>query len=67
MNSGNSNRRATSSSEPYVDSNPNELVSELEFTLMTPNEAGLESREDGPNEWVELASPTPYKPDGDGE
>ena len=46
-----SNRRATSSSEPCVDSDPDELVSELEFTLMAPNEAGLESREDGPDEW----------------
>jgi hypothetical protein len=45
-----SNRRATSS-EPWVDSDPDELVSELEFTLMAPNEAGLESREDGPEEW----------------
>jgi hypothetical protein len=26
-------------------------VSELEFTLMAPNDAGLESREDGPGEW----------------
>src|SRR6266852_8852968 len=51
MNSGDSNRRATSSSEPWVDSDPDELVSELEFTLMTPSEAGLESREDGPDEW----------------
>jgi hypothetical protein len=48
-----SNRRATSSSEPCIDSDsdPDELVSELEFTLMAPNEAGLECREDGPDEW----------------
>jgi hypothetical protein len=48
-----SNRRTTSSSEPCVDSDsdPDELVSELEFTLMAPNEAGLECREDGPDEW----------------
>jgi hypothetical protein len=45
-----SNRKATSSSEPCVDSDPDELVSELEFTLMAPNEAGLERREDGPDE-----------------
>lgn len=46
-----SNRRATSSSEPWVDSDPDELMSELEFTLMAPNETGLETREDGPDEW----------------
>jgi hypothetical protein len=26
-------------------------VPELEFMLMVPNKAGLESREDGPDEW----------------
>jgi hypothetical protein len=46
-----SDRRATSSSEPCVDSDPDELVPELEFTLMAPNEADREDREDGPNEW----------------
>jgi hypothetical protein len=46
-----SNRRETSSSEPCVDSDPDELVTESEFTLMAPNEAGLESREDGPDKW----------------
>jgi hypothetical protein len=51
MISDDSNRRATSSSEPWVDSDPDELMSELEFTLMAPNEAGLESREDEPDEW----------------
>jgi hypothetical protein len=51
MISDDSNRRATSSSEPCVDSDSDELVSELEFTLIAPNEAGLESKEDGPDEW----------------
>jgi len=46
-----SDRRATSPSEPCVDSDSDELVSELEFTLMAPNDAGLECREDGPGEW----------------
>jgi len=46
-----SNRTATSSSEPCVDSESDELVPELEFTLMAPNEAGLESGEDGPDVW----------------
>ena len=46
-----SNRRATSSSEPCIDSDPDEPVSELEFTLMALNEAGLESREDEHDEW----------------
>ena len=46
-----SNRRAASSSEPCVDSDPDEVVSELEFTLMAPNEAGLERREEGPDDW----------------
>src|SRR6266446_4036742 len=41
-----SERRATSSSEPCVDSDLVELPSELESTLMAPNEAGLESGED---------------------
>jgi len=43
--------RATSSFEPCVDSDPDKLVSELEFMLMAPNEASLKSKEDGPNEW----------------
>jgi hypothetical protein len=45
------NRRDISSSEPCINSDSDELVSELEFTLIAPNEAGLESREDGPDEW----------------
>ena len=49
---GDSNRRATSSSELCVDSDLDDLVSELEFTLMAPNEAGLESGEDELDEWV---------------
>ena len=36
-----SDRRSTSSSEPCVDFDSDELVSELEFMLMAPNEAGL--------------------------
>jgi len=43
--------RAASSSEPCVDSDPDELGSELEFTLMASNDAGLESRVDGLDEW----------------
>ena len=54
MMAGDSNRRATSSSEPCVDSNLDELVSELEFTLMVSNDAGLESREDGLDEWGDV-------------
>lgn len=46
-----SGRRATSSSEPCVDSDPDVLLSKLEFTLMASNEAGRESREDGPDDW----------------
>ena len=51
MIGGDSSRRGTSSSELCVDSDPDDLVPELEFTLMAPNEAGLESREDEPDEW----------------
>jgi len=45
--------RKDTSSESCIDSDPNELLPELESTLMAPNEAGLDSRELGPGEWGE--------------
>jgi len=44
-----SDRRATSSSEPCIDSDLNELLSELASTLMAPNETGRETGEDEPD------------------
>jgi hypothetical protein len=49
MISDDSDRRTTSSSEPCIDSDPDELLTELTSTLMTPKEAGRESGEDGPD------------------
>jgi hypothetical protein len=46
-----SDRRTTSSSEPCIDSDPDELLSELASTLMAPSEAGRESGEDEPDRW----------------
>jgi hypothetical protein len=47
-----SDRRATSSSERCLESDPDELLlSELSSTLMTPNEAGRDRGEDGPDKW----------------
>ena len=44
-----SDRRTTSSSEPLIDSDPDELLCELASTLMAPNEAGRESGKDRPD------------------
>jgi len=47
-----SDRRATSS-EPRVDSDSAELLSELVSELMVLKDAGLERREDGSDDWAE--------------
>jgi hypothetical protein len=51
-----SDRRATSSSEPCIDSDPDELLSELASTLMTPNEASRETGEDLRDKWRDGAA-----------
>lgn len=53
MISDDPDRRATSSSEPCMDSDSDELLSELASTLMAPNEAGLEIGEEGPDKWMD--------------
>jgi len=48
-----SSDRSVTSSEPPVDSDSDELLSELEFKLMAPNEAGLDCGEDRSDEWLD--------------